>query len=89
MGGIYSCLDRSGKVYSTDKSVWAQGRAAYVFAKLARTYRETSLTGTNGSNFQRAASIFSTNTASTKATAGCMFTVTEEGNPLRKRRYFF
>ena len=25
-GGVYTCLDRSGKVYSTDKSVWMQGR---------------------------------------------------------------
>ena len=25
-GGVYTCLDRSGKVYSTDKSVWMQCR---------------------------------------------------------------
>ena len=25
-GGIYTCLDRMGKIYSTDKSVWMQGR---------------------------------------------------------------
>jgi N-acylglucosamine 2-epimerase len=25
-GGVYTCLDRKGKVYSTDKSVWMQGR---------------------------------------------------------------
>ena len=23
-GGIYTCLDRTGKVFSTDKSVWMQ-----------------------------------------------------------------
>ena len=26
-GGIYTCLDRKGKIYSTDKSVWMQGRS--------------------------------------------------------------
>ena len=25
-GGVYTCLGREGKVYSTDKSVWMQGR---------------------------------------------------------------
>ena len=25
-GGVYTCLDRKGQVYSTDKSVWMQGR---------------------------------------------------------------
>ena len=24
-GGVYTCLDRTGKIYSTDKSVWMQG----------------------------------------------------------------
>ena len=30
-GGIYNSLDRQGEIYSTDKSVWMQGRAAYMF----------------------------------------------------------
>ena len=25
-GGVYTCLDRKGDVFSTDKSVWMQGR---------------------------------------------------------------
>ena len=37
-GGIYNCLDEQGKVYSTDKSVWAQGRAAWVFSFLSNIY---------------------------------------------------
>ena len=24
-GGVYTCLDRYGRIYSTDKSVWMQG----------------------------------------------------------------
>ena len=31
-GGILNCLDREGKVYSEDKSVWMQGRAGWMFS---------------------------------------------------------
>ena len=31
-GGIYNSLDRKGEIYSTDKSVWMQGRAGYMFS---------------------------------------------------------
>ena len=31
-GGVYTCLDRTGKIYSTDKSVWMQGRCGWIFA---------------------------------------------------------
>ena len=31
-GGVYTCLDREGKIYSTDKSVWMQGRCGWIFA---------------------------------------------------------
>ena len=37
-GGVYTCLDRKGEVYSTDKSVWMQGRCAWTFAWLCKTY---------------------------------------------------
>ena len=31
-GGVYTCLDRKGEIYSTDKSVWMQGRCGWMFA---------------------------------------------------------
>ena len=37
-GGIYTCLDRKGEIYSTDKSVWMQGRCAWTFAYLCAVY---------------------------------------------------
>ena len=37
-GGVYTCLDRYGKVYSTDKSVWMQGRCGWIFAYLCHVY---------------------------------------------------
>jgi len=33
-GGYLTCLDRSGKVYDTDKFVWLQGREVWMFAML-------------------------------------------------------
>ena len=33
-GGYFSCLDRTGEVYDTDKFVWMQGRALWMFATL-------------------------------------------------------
>ena len=37
-GGVYTCLDRTGACYSTDKSVWMQGRCGWIFAYLCRIY---------------------------------------------------
>ena len=31
-GGVTTCLDRAGQVYSTDKSVWMQGRCGWTYA---------------------------------------------------------
>ncbi|MBP1677012.1 MAG: N-acylglucosamine 2-epimerase [Bacteroidetes bacterium] len=33
-GGYFTCLDREGKVYDTDKFVWLQGREVWMFAML-------------------------------------------------------
>ena len=37
-GGVYTCLDRKGELYSTDKSVWMQGRCGWIFAWLCAVY---------------------------------------------------
>ena len=37
-GGVYTCLDREGKVFSTDKSVWMQGRCGWIFSWLCHLY---------------------------------------------------
>ena len=31
-GGIFTQLDREGNIYGTEKSVWFQGRALYIFS---------------------------------------------------------
>ena len=33
-GGYHTCLDRSGKVYDTDKFIWLQGRQVWTFSTL-------------------------------------------------------
>src|ERR1035437_1988348 len=33
-GGYFTCLDRYGKVYDTDKFMWLQGREEWLFSML-------------------------------------------------------
>ena len=45
-GGVITCVDREGKIYSTDKSVWMQGRCAWTFSYISlsipqRPYRDS------------------------------------------------
>ena len=36
-GGIFTCLNRDGSLMDSDKSVWFQGRAGWMFATLYNT----------------------------------------------------
>ncbi len=36
-GGYFTCLNREGDVYDTDKFIWLQGREVWMFAKLYNT----------------------------------------------------
>ena len=85
-GGVYTCLDRKGEIYSTDKSVWMQGRCGWVFAHLCHVYgvRDEWLAASKSClDFMEAHCI-------NHAAGGRMyFTVTEDGQPLRQRRYFY
>ena len=37
-GGITNCVDRFGKIYSTDKSVWMQGRCAWTYSYICNSF---------------------------------------------------
>ncbi len=84
-GGIINCLDRKGEVYSTDKSVWMQGRCGWMFSYMYNNIEKDP-------EFLKIAK-----SAIDFAKANCIdpedgrmyFTVTKEGKPLRKRRYWF
>ena len=85
-GGVYTCLDREGKIYSTDKSVWMQGRCAWVFAYLCRVYGkkdEWMAASKSCLDFMEAYCI------NREAGNRMYFTVTADGKPLRQRRYCF
>jgi N-acylglucosamine 2-epimerase len=85
-GGINTCLDRAGNLYSTDKSVWMQGRCAWTYAYLCSIYdvREEWL------RFSKNCLDFMEQFCINRACGDRMyFTVTKEGRPLRQRRYCF
>ena len=83
-GGVYTCLDRTGKIYSTDKSVWMQGRCGWIFARLCNLY------GAKPEWLEMSGSCVNFIDCHCIDGDGRMFfTVTKDGKPLRKRRYFF
>ena len=85
-GGVYTCLDREGKVFSTDKSVWMQGRCAWTFAYLCHVYgvKEEWLEASKSClDFMEKYCI------NRQAGGRMYFTVTGDGKPLRQRRYCF
>lgn len=83
-GGFLHCVDRHGSVVDTDKSVWAQGRMAWLLATLHTRVepRPEWLTWSrHGLDFLRNHCI--------DTDGQLFFQVTREGRPLRKRRYVF
>ena len=85
-GGVYTCLDRKGDVFSTDKSVWMQGRCGWIYAWLCHLYgvRPEWLEASKSClDFMEKYCI------NPQAEGRMYFTVTAEGLPLRQRRYCF
>ena len=83
-GGYLHNLDRSGQVIDTDKSVWIQGRFAWLLATLYDTVEprpEWLDLARHGLDFLRAHAFDSD--------GRMFFRLTREGKPLRKRRYIF
>ena len=83
-GGVYTCVDRDGTLMDTTKSVWFQGRFAYICA-YAYNHIE-----------QRAEWLDAAKSTIDFIEAHCFdtdrhmfFEVTADGTPLRKRRYVF
>lgn len=83
-GGIINCLDREGKVFSEDKSVWMQGRCGWMYSHLYNLF------GGNKEYLDFAKSCIDFENAHCFDKDGRMyFKVTIDGKPLRKRRYWF
>ncbi len=83
-GGYITSVDREGRSYNDDKSVWFQGRCLWSFSKLCNTYgvkKEWADAADSGARFIKEHCI--------DEDGRMFFTVTRSGEPLRKRRYFF
>lgn len=83
-GGVYTCLDREGRLMDSTKSVWFQGRfgfvAAYAYNQVER----------NPEWLEASKSCIDFIEAHCADTDGHMyFEVAADGTPLRKRRYVF
>ncbi|MGM9626797.1 MAG: AGE family epimerase/isomerase, partial [Faecousia sp.] len=85
-GGIYTCLDRKGNIYSTDKSVWMQGRCGWTYAYLCHVYgvKEEWLAASKS-----CIDFLEKYCVNRDAGGRLYFTVTGDGKPLRQRRYCF
>ncbi len=83
-GGFLHCVDADGTLVDTDKSVWAQGRMAWMLLTLYNTWEqrpEWLAWGRQGIEFLLRHGF---------DTDGRMFfTLTREGRPIRKRRYAY
>ena len=83
-GGFYTCLERNGDVYDTDKSVWAQGRGLWVFAKAYNFIKKDERylkAALHAYEFIKNNCYDSDNRM--------WFTVTGDGTGIQKRRYWF
>jgi N-acylglucosamine 2-epimerase len=82
--GILTALDRDGGVIDSDKSLWFQGRAGWMFATVFNTVEK------NPEYLEAAGSCIAFLDKHGYATDGKLFfTVTREGRPLRMRRYVY
>lgn len=83
-GGYITCLDRDGSVLQTDKSMWFQGRFAWMLSTLYNTVErrpEWLEDAKSGIDFLEKHGF--------DDDGRMFFAVTREGRPLRKRRYLF
>jgi len=82
-GGIYTCLDQKGNIYGTDKSVWFQGRALWIFSKAYNIIEK------NEEYLKVARNLYNFLPICTDTDDRMYFTVTEDGRELQKRRYYY
>ena len=83
-GGVYTCVDRDGTLMDSTKSVWFQGRCAFVYSFAYNNIER------RPEYLEMAKSCLDFIEAHCFDTDGRMFfEVTADGRPLRRRRYVF
>ena len=87
-GGFLTSVDAQGALIDSDKSMWMQGRAAWMFAHLARTHCADDATHKAWRGAADSAVQFLTSCPRTSA-GRLSFLTTRTGAPLRFRRYAY
>ena len=83
-GGVYTCVDRTGRLMDGTKSVWFQGRCAFVYSFAYNNIEQ------RPEYLDMARSCLDFIEKHCFDTDGRMyFEVKADGTPLRKRRYVF
>ena len=80
-GGIFTCLDREGQIYGSEKSVWFQGRALWTFSKAYNVIEK------NPRYIEAAKCIYDFLPKCVDRDGRMFFTVTADGREIQKRRY--
>lgn len=83
-GGFFTFLDRDGSLFCTDKPIWLQGRIVWLFSRLYNEVEkrpEWLATAKHGLDFLLRHAF--------DQDGRMFFLLTQDGRPLRKRRYLF
>lgn len=84
-GGLLHCFDRDGTVVDTDKSVWAQGRMAWMLLTMYNTVEKNP----DWLKYAESALKFLEDHCIDLKDGRMYFHVAQDGTPIRKRRYAF
>ena len=84
-GGVYTCVDRAGNLMDTTKSVWFQGRCAFVYSFAYNNIERRP----EYLDMARSCLDFIEAHCFDRTDGRMYFEVTADGRPLRKRRYVF
>lgn len=84
-GGVRTCLNREGKVFSAEKSVWMQGRGGWLFSHVYNEFGHDQ----QWLDIAKSCLDFSQKYCIDPADGRMYFVVSDEGAPARKRRYTY
>ena len=82
-GGLYHCFDADGTLVDSDKSVWAQGRMAWMLLTMYNSIEKN----TDWLKWAESALEFLKTKCVDPADGRMFFHVAADGTPIRKRRY--
>ena len=84
-GGIYHCVDADGRIVDTDKNTWAQGRMAWMLLTCYNSIEKRP----EWKEWAESALNFLETKCVDPEDGRLFFHVTEDGTPIRKRRYAY